>query len=139
MPNSEWGKGYPEALRFYSDYRLKDFNQLQEDKALIKKKIIDTSAVSAACYNFGKCYYKSNGMNTYCEYNYYGELGGHAVAIVGWDDSFSKENFNSECQSPNDGAWLCKNSWSSGWGNDCFLWMSYRLCYKNSEILGWND
>lgn len=28
MPNSEWGKGYPEALRFYSDYRLKDFNQL---------------------------------------------------------------------------------------------------------------
>lgn len=86
---------------------------------------MDTGAVSAAYYNFGKCYYKSNGMNTYCDYNYYGELGGHAVAIVGWDDSFSKENFNPECQPPNDGAWLCKNSWSSGWGNDCFLWMSY--------------
>jgi len=37
----------------------------------------------------------------------------HAVAIVGWDDHYPKENFLAEHQPPHDGAWLAKNSWGS--------------------------
>ena len=37
----------------------------------------------------------------------------HAVAIVGWDDHYPKENFLAEHQPPADGAWLAKNSWGS--------------------------
>ncbi len=40
----------------------------------------------------------------------------HVVTIVGWDDSYSKDNFaNDTGKLPDgDGAWLVKNSWGSG-------------------------
>lgn len=48
----------------------------------------------------------------------------HAITIVGWDDNFPKENFNTEA--PEDGAWLVRNSWGqddeSYFG---YFWMSY--------------
>ncbi|KAI9208881.1 uncharacterized protein BJ171DRAFT_471227 [Polychytrium aggregatum] len=39
------------------------------------------------------------------------QLGGHAVAIVGWDDTNQ--------------AWLCKNSWGPSWGTSGFFWIGY--------------
>ncbi len=37
----------------------------------------------------------------------------HDILIVGWDDSYSKDNFNEEMRPKNDGAWIIKNSWGT--------------------------
>jgi len=43
----------------------------------------------------------------------------HAVLIVGWDD------FACDGQ----GAWICKNSWGTGWGIDGFFYIRYGACF----------
>ncbi|MDP8254512.1 MAG: C1 family peptidase [Candidatus Alcyoniella australis] len=40
-----------------------------------------------------------------------GLSGGHAVVMVGWDDAL--------------GAWRCKNSWGTNWGEDGYFWIAY--------------
>ena len=49
----------------------------------------------------------------------------HAVAIVGWDDNFSKDYFREGHQPPEDGAWIVRNSWDKDWGTDGYFYLSY--------------
>ena len=43
--------------------------------------------------------------------------------IVGWDDHYPKENFSAKPEA--DGAFLCLNSWGSGFGEDGYFYVSY--------------
>lgn len=133
LPYDQWSKGYSSALRFCSDYRLKEFTQLTYDVDLIKNKIMENGAVSIrySCYTSNT--YTTDGMEAYYDdgtaiEDYNGDA--HIVAIVGWDDNFSKDRFNPLMQPENDGAWLCKNSWGEGEcstaeGYEGYFWMSY--------------
>lgn len=52
----------------------------------------------------------------------------HAVAVVGWDDNYSKYNFSENMRPDNDGAWLIKNSWGINDkrpNDDGYYWVSY--------------
>lgn len=58
---------------------------------------------------------------------------GHAIFVVGWDDNYPKENFLSNYQPKNNGAWLIKNSWGDTLD---YIWVSYEDKYFASEIFG---
>ncbi len=67
-----------------------------------------------------------------CYYNNGTSANLHAVTIVGWDDTFSKERFSTT--PPGDGAFLIRNSWTtedSSYKNSFsgYFWMSY---YENT-------
>ncbi len=49
----------------------------------------------------------------------------HDVTVVGWDDTFEKENFNQGYRPSKDGAWIVKNSWGTGIGKDGYFYVPY--------------
>ena len=49
----------------------------------------------------------------------------HGIVVIGWDDNYSKDNFNEACRPQNDGAWLIKNSWGTETGDAGLTWISY--------------
>lgn len=51
------------------------------------------------------------------------ERSNHAVLLVGWDDSYSKDNFL--ITPPGDGAFILKNSWGTSFGDEGYLYISY--------------
>lgn len=61
----------------------------------------------------------------YAQYTYELSTANHAVTVVGWDDSFSAENWPEDRRPPADGAWIVRNSWGEDWGNDGYFMLSY--------------
>lgn len=73
-----------------------------------------TNATSSSrYYNKDRASYYYDGENT----------ANHDVVIVGWDDNFPKEYFNFEPEG--DGAFICKNSWGTDFGEDGYFYVSY--------------
>lgn len=47
----------------------------------------------------------------------------HDVVIIGWDDSYPKENFNISMEA--DGAFICRNSWGEDFADNGTFYVSY--------------
>lgn len=83
----------------------------------IKKQIYNKHGVTAVVYMENKkdiVLGKSVYMNpkTWSQYTYDDITPNHSVCIVGWDDNYDIENFNS-IKPPGKGAWIVKNSYGS--------------------------
>lgn len=85
----------------------------------IKKAIMEYGGVYTVI-NSSK-YYESTKYKSY--YNPGSGKADHAVTIVGWDDDFSKNAFTKTA--PGNGAWICKNSWGSGYMDGGYYYVSY--------------
>ncbi len=108
------------------------------DNDEIKRAIMSYGAVSTTIHVFQSA--KDGGTDLYSKgknlYWYRTDKGAnHAVAIVGWDDNYSKNNFKTT--PPGDGAWIIKNSWGAGSGDHGYYYVSYydtRLAQLNSPF-----
>lgn len=99
-----------------------------ESKALerIKKMVYQHGAVETSFYSAletaeSTSKYYNEDTYSYC---YIGEeKPNHDIVIIGWDDTYPKENFNMELEG--DGAFICQNSWGEEFGDDGVFYVSY--------------
>lgn len=87
-----------------------------------KQWIMEHGSATLAFYFDDTAYYNSSTGAYY--YNGTNTLN-HEITVVGWDDNYSLYNFKASCRPSGNGAWLCKNSWGTDWGNDGYFWISY--------------
>ncbi len=75
----------------------------------IKTAIYTYGGVAAAVYVSSYFQGYTSGVFNTCKKN--ARSVNHAIQLVGWDDA--------------KGAWLLKNSWGTGWGENGFMWIRY--------------
>lgn len=82
---------------------------------------VQTSMYTSMYTAAGSSVYYNRQTASYC---YIGtQKANHAIVIVGWDDNYSKENFNTELEG--DGAFICMNSWGTQFGDNGIFYVSY--------------
>lgn len=91
------------------------------DNEPLKQAVAAYGAVSVSLY-WSSTYYQSSTASYYMPPGI-SSRSNHAVAIVGWDDGYSRTNFRNT--PPGDGAWIVRNSWGSWWGSGGYFHVSY--------------
>lgn len=111
---------WPESINTsYGNAYVSDTQYINKEE--IKEYILSKGGVFAAFAAYDK--YFNNSTGAYYDDSF--EKCTHAIEIVGWDDNYPKENFNSNCQPENDGAWLVKDSLAWIDGRNGYSWVSY--------------
>lgn len=98
-----------------------------EDNDLIKWALMNYGVVDSVIQiSFGT--YDAVNFTYYYDGSNYAD---HEIAIAGWDDSFDRNKFTPAA--PGDGAFIVKNSWGKGWGEEGFFYVSYYDTVIGSE------
>lgn len=122
----------PESERFNSTAHLQNMlYYARDDFDGIKRCLMDNGGMNISFFSWNNTLALSYQCGYYQEAYVDGadntgvDGAGHSAVLVGWDDNFSKDNFN--ITPPGDGAWIIKSSW----GEDVprtekgYLYLSY--------------
>ena len=101
---------------FIPEAYIPESRYLPEDHDAFKETIMTKGAVYNTYRSVSNGYQWINGHYTYC-YQGTGTTT-HAIAIVGWNDTITTACGN--------GAWICKNQYGTGFGEDGYFYISYQ-------------
>ena len=117
---SRYSNLFDSVLHVQNILNIKRDNFTDNDE--IKKAIMKYGGVVSAIYS-------TNSIKQYYNESIYSN---HEIVIVGWNDTMEIPN------APGLGAWICKNSWGSEWGEDGYFYVSYydTSCPSKLDFLG---
>jgi len=116
-----------ESLRYQKEYLLTDavcYDNAEQSQ--IKEAIMENGAIDVSYYHEDTFFDKENNSyyQRYVKKKDAAEKANHSVSIIGWDDSYPKENFGTY-KPDSDGAWLIANSYGDSFGSNGYSWISY--------------
>ena len=94
-----------------------------------RKNSTDNDGVKRAILKYGgiaSSYYEDSANYNEKTHSYYQDKFNttlHAMVIVGWDDNYPASNFKQT--PPGNGAFIIRNSWGTGWGENGYFYISY--------------
>ena len=104
----------------------------------IKKHLVNDGAIASMTCGTNNKYYNNElilkSSNYNCNTNK--EERDHAFTIVGWDDTYSKENFAEGAKPSTDGAYIVLNSFGPTFFDEGYLYVSYEDYFIESEMYG---
>ena len=113
-----------------NQYSLQD---VQKIRTSIKEHIMQNGGVVTSIYSpSDKNFYNTETHSAYLWDNEYRP--NHDVLIIGWDDSYSKNNFLRKPS--NDGAYIVLNSFGTEFGENGVYYVSYEDCYIEANTRG---
>lgn len=112
--------------------------EVTEIRNIIKDHIVKYGAVSSVTAANHTEFYnnKSNPFKAtafFCNNNLYAR--DHAVTIVGWDDTYSKNNFG-DIKPSTDGAYICTNTYGTESFDNGYIYISYEDSLIESLLYG---
>ena len=137
---------YSNALTLQNSEIYAELPATQAGLDTIKNMIVRYGAVvGAVCWDDEYLNLTEEDQQTF--FDPYEDQANHEVTIIGWDDSFRRENFAAEdgsegsgdaAETPQrDGAWLVLNSWGDDVDGGGYFWLSYESGdYLTQGILG---
>ncbi|WXR62639.1 C1 family peptidase [Peptostreptococcaceae bacterium AGR-M142] len=123
-------KKHVQDIMFLEDkeyYYTNDLMDLNDTKNAIMEYGGVVSGMHIAKCEKGSPTYKNDEVYNQDTYSYfsndYSNKVNHDIVIIGWDDSYSVDNFNQKPDS--NGAWICENNWGKEFGEAGYFYISY--------------
>gem|GEM_PF-2079283 len=127
-PNSDQSPGGLQPQK-----HLQQVKMLPEDPAVIKQAVHEGGMVFTSMHWDGGAYNEA----TNAFYYRGGQPPNHGVAIAGWDDNYSLNNFTPA--PPGNGAWIIKNSWGTGMHDNGYFYMSYHDTHSGNDVFAFHS
>ncbi len=104
------------------EYRIKSYSRINHKNPDDIKRVLASGNVALVGVIIDDGFYNLKGAEVY-DANSGKSYGGHAMTIVGYDDSKASK-------SGKKGAFKLQNSWGTNWGDKGFGWISYSMLAK---------